>query len=71
MALLNFVCAIALFRWKKWGFWGLCVTVVIGVVYNLGMGAEIRSAFGGLIWIGILYGVLHLGKENKGWLKLE
>jgi hypothetical protein len=34
----------------------------------LGLGV---LSFVGLVGIAMLYGVLHIGKENKGWSQLE
>ena len=69
---LQTVCAAALFRWRKWGFWGYCIVNVIGLVVDFWLGVS-------LIWpsvavaVGIagLYGALHVGQENKGWPQLE
>ena len=69
--LVNLVCAIALFRWKKWGFWGFCASCVVTFVVNLSYGLGIGKSITGLVSVLILYGVLHLGKENKGWPQLE
>lgn len=68
---LNVICAIALLRWKKWGFWGFCATALITLAANMSMGLGIASALGGVLGVLILYGVLHIGKENKGWPQLE
>ena len=62
---------IALFKWKKWGFWGWCLTVVALIIYNLIVGDSIVAAFYPLVFLVILYGVLQLGGENKGWNQLE
>jgi hypothetical protein len=70
-SLFNLVCAIALFKWKKWGFWGCCVFSVVALVVNLSVGLGIGPAVGGLVGVLLLYGVLHIGKENKGWPQLE
>ncbi|TWT89122.1 hypothetical protein Mal64_26140 [Pseudobythopirellula maris] len=70
-SLFNLVCAIALFQWKKWGFWGFCLSSVVALVVNLSIGLGIGPAVGGLIGLVLLYGVLHIGKENKGWPQLE
>jgi hypothetical protein len=67
----NLVCAVALFKWKKWGFWGFCVSSVVALVVNLSIGLSIAKGAGGLIGVLLLYGVLHIGKENKGWPQLE
>ena len=70
-SVFNLVCAIALFQWKKWGFWGFCVSSVVALIVNLAIGLGIGSALGGLIGAAITYGVLQIGKENKGWPQLD
>ncbi|MBI4843431.1 MAG: hypothetical protein HY809_03795 [Nitrospirae bacterium] len=67
--LFNLVCVIALFQWKKWGFWGFCVSNVVSleVLPSIGLDSVLVSVFG----IALLYGVLHIGKENKGWPQLD
>jgi hypothetical protein len=70
-SLFNLVCSIALFQWKKWGFWGFCGSSVVALVVNLSSGLGIVSILGGLIGLLLLYGVLNIGKEDKGWPQLE
>jgi hypothetical protein len=70
-SLFNLVCSIALFRWKRWGFWGFCGSSVVALVVNLSVGLGIGSALGGLVGVIVLYGLLQIGKENKGWPQLE
>ena len=67
--IINLVCAVALFRWKKWGFWGFIgsAAIVFFVTLSIAPGSEL----GGLLGVAILYGVLHIGKERKGWSQLE
>lgn len=69
-AIFNVVCVIALLKWKKWGFWGVVASSIVALCLNLyiGLGPE---SFLGLIGIAVLYGVLHIGKENKGWPQLD
>jgi hypothetical protein len=67
---IEIICAIALFKWKKWGFWGICALTIIILFINLTLGVGI-FAISGLIGIGILYAVLQIGGENKGWTQLE
>ena len=67
----NLVCAIALFQWKKWGFWGFCFSSVVALGINLSAGLGIGMSLAGLIGIAFLYGVLQIGKENKGWPQLQ
>ena len=71
VSLFNLVCTIALFRWKKWGFWGICATSVVALVVNLSVGLGTGKPFIGLLGVLLLYGVLHIGKENKGWPQLD
>ena len=70
-SIFNLVCAIALFRWKKWGFWGFVCSAAIVFFVNLSIGINPVGAVGGLLGVAILYGVLHIGKERKGWTQLE
>ena len=71
IAIINLVCVIALFKWKKWGFWVLCATAAAAFVINLAIGVAIGTAIVGLLSIGVLYGVLQIGRDNKGWPQLE
>ena len=70
-SLFNLVCTIAIFKWKKWGFWGFCVSSIVALAINLTIGLGIAQSLGGLIGVAIFFGVLHIGKENKGWSKLD
>ena len=71
VCLFNLVCAIALFRWKKWGFWGLVASAAVALCVNIAIGLGPLAAIGGVIGVLLLYGVLQIGKENKGWSQLE
>jgi hypothetical protein len=63
------VCAIALLRWKKWGFYGYLVLKVIDIVGGVLLG-NVSAAFG-VIGIAILFGLLHIGGPDKAWYNLE
>ena len=65
------VCGIALFMWKKWGFYGFIALSVIIFIVNLMIGIDIVTAASGLLGVAILYGVLQIGERNKGWPQLE
>jgi hypothetical protein len=69
--ILNLVFAIALLRWKKWGFWGFVATAVVLFFVNLSLGFALGPALVGLLGVAILYGVLHIGKERQGWSQLD
>lgn len=72
LSLFSAVCAIALFRWKKWGFWGFCASAVVTFVVNIAIGElVIVSLVGMAIELFILYLVLNIGTDNKGWPQLE
>ena len=71
LSILNLVCAVGLWRWKKWGFAGFCFTSAIAFVINLSIGTGIGPSLMGLLGLAILFGVLQIGKENKGWPQLE
>jgi hypothetical protein len=71
MALINLVCALALWKWKKWGFYGFVASSLVAFVINLMVGVTIYRALFGVIGFVILFGILQLGKENKGWTQLE
>jgi len=70
-SLFNLICTVALFQWKKWGFWGFCASSVVGLLINLSIGVGIGSTIFGLIGVALLYGVLQIGKDNKGWPQLD
>jgi len=43
--ILNVVFAVALFQWKKWGFYGFVATAAIALAINLSMGLGIGNHF--------------------------
>ena len=71
LAILNVVFALAIFKWKKWGFFGFCVTALLTFCFNIYAGLGVGQAVFGLVGIAVLYGVLQIGGENKGWTQLE
>ena len=68
---LNIVFVIALFCWKRWGFWGLVLTYTVGPAVNLAAGLTLPQDLGSLVGLLILFVVLQIGKGNKGWPQLE
>jgi hypothetical protein len=74
LGIMTIVCAVAIFMWKKWGFWGLVAVEVINVASGVATGdgfSIVSSILGAVIAVGLLYGTLQIGKEDKGWTKLE
>lgn len=68
--LIQIICAIALFRGKKWGFWGYCIICGIAFITNIWLGVFV-TAVGTLFSVVILYVVLNSGKGNKDWRHLN
>jgi len=67
----NVVFAVLLFRWKKVGFYGLAASSVIALVVNAAAGLDPTQLIGGLVGVGILFGVLQIGSPNSAWSQLE
>ena len=68
IALINIFCAVGLFRWKKWAFWGLVVTAVLMELVRVKMGLSLSPwevLFVAMLW------VLRIGGKNKAWNQLE
>jgi hypothetical protein len=70
-SLFNLACAVALLRWKRWGFWGFCVSSAVAFAVNLSLGVGIGGSLLGLLGVPLLYWVLQIGEEEKGWPQLE
>jgi len=70
--LLSLVFIIALFKWRKWGFWGLCATsIVVFIVNIISKNSGIAYWVLGLSSVILLFAILNIGKENKGWRQLD
>jgi hypothetical protein len=67
----NIVFAVALFRWKRWGFFGFLGTAILALVVNLRIGIKPAMVMIGVCGIMILYAVLQIGGDKKGWDQLE
>jgi hypothetical protein len=70
-AIVFLIGAIALWRWKRWGFHLYLIGSVATFILNLLLKYNILLALLGFVGLAILYGVLQIGGENKGWNKLE
>ena len=71
IGMANVVFSIALFQWKRWGFFGFLATGILTFVINLMIGLGIVQSVLGLLGIVLLYAVLQIGGEKKGWTQLE
>jgi hypothetical protein len=70
-ALLNVVFAFALFKWKRWGFYGFLLTAAAAFAMNLSAGFGIGRSLLGLAGVVILYAVLQIGGAQSAWNQLE
>jgi hypothetical protein len=71
LCILNLVCVFALFKWKKWGFWGFLLISIVAIIVNLSIGVGFGQSLLGLVGVILLFAVLQIGKERKGWSQLE
>ena len=71
IGICNIAFFVAIFLWKKWGFYAFIASAAITFFINLSIGLSIVSSVLGLAGIAILYWVLHIGGENNGWRQLE
>ena len=71
LALLNVVFAIALFKWKRWGFYGCLLSTLAAIGMNVAAGLGIGRSLIGLVGVAILYGVLQIGGPQSAWNQLE
>ena len=51
LSLFDLVCVFALFQWKKWGFWGLCVSSVVGLLVDGSISGFSFDSGKPLLWI--------------------
>lgn len=71
LGVINVISAVALLRWKRWGFWVFVASALGVFAVNLALGLGPLSGIGGVVGVLVLYGVLQIGKEKKGWSQLE
>jgi hypothetical protein len=68
----NIIFALALFRWKKWGFFGFVASSLLAFCINIYVGLGIAPSVLGLVGIVILYWVLNMGDATtRAWTRLE
>lgn len=72
---MNVIYVVALFRWKKWGFWGISLNSAIAcftsIYYEpLSILSILGAVLSSLLGILILYWALNIGKDIKAWSRL-
>jgi hypothetical protein len=63
--------AVALLKWRSWGFWGLVAMEGVSVLIAIAESGDYTSIIGGLIGVTILVMLLNLGGEDKAWNHLK
>ena len=74
LALGHAVCVVALFSWRRWGFYGLCVAGLVSGIpaaVALGLPAGIVKVGGQAVLIGILFALMKMGGDRSVWAQLE
>ena len=71
LTVLALVFLVALFKLKKWGFWGYALTSLAMAIVQLTEGHTFVTALTGLGSTAIIFASLHVGKEDKVWPYLE
>lgn len=72
IAVINIICAVAILKWKMWGFWGLCATAILACILNIMVGQSIVAAIlGSFLGVLILYWSLNVGGDRKVWPRLQ
>ena len=70
-SLIKLLSLIAIINWKKWGFWLFALSTFVNLGINLYTGLYIENGITGFIGVAILYGVLYIGGDKKGWSQLD
>ena len=70
-AAANVIGAIALLKWKKWGFWVICAAAIAALAGHLSLGEDPWRSGSFVGYVGVLYLALQIGIGNKGWPQLE
>ena len=63
-------CVWALFRWKRWGFYGYLMVAVCVFAVNVAFGVGPAAAALGFVGSGILCMALLVGGPNRAWPQL-
>jgi uncharacterized membrane protein YhhN len=65
------ICATKLWSFKKWAFWGLCVSSVAHCIFLIVTKSQLQTALTTLIVPVIVFLFLQIGGKRKGWLLLR
>ena len=68
---VNLIFIYALYKWQKWGFYGLFIIATVMFALNLANDVALWKASCGLAAVAVLYGVLNMGGDKKAWPHLK
>ena len=70
---ITLVSVIAIFKWKKWGFWTFGAVSVFSFAFTWYISKSWWQGYNffDLVNIAILYWALHIGGNNRGWPRLH
>jgi hypothetical protein len=64
------ICCMALFTWRRWGFWAICSIGILALITNLFIGGDVVSFIEYGIEVAILYFLLKTGGKQNAWDQL-
>jgi hypothetical protein len=70
-AMFVVVFALALLKWKAWGFWGLVAMEGISALSSIAESGNYYVIINAVIGVAILVLLLNMGGANKAWNQLE
>jgi hypothetical protein len=56
--IVNFASAMAVWRWKRWGFYGFVISAIVALVINIMIGLPVHQVVAGPIGVIVLYALL-------------
>lgn len=71
LAAINVACCIALFCWKRWGFYGFALVAAVVFVINVSTGKGVLVSSLGLLGVAFLYATLQTGGPLRAWPRLK
>jgi len=64
--ILNTACAVALWKWKKWGLYGFVFSAVVALIVNIVIGLPLAQVVAGPIGVVVLYVLV-----RPSWTQME
>ena len=68
---LQIACVAAIFRWHRWGWWGLLLIGLMTFFVNVTVGHPLVLSLAGLVGVGLTFLVLKGGGRLAVWPRLK